>query len=85
LKSLEGIAVHEIVVGYRGSVLTSINGIATLKNLGMRPAWDRVRLWFERIVMKLVEIALEAEIFLGPNAFETRNELSTASISLAMI
>lgn len=85
LEPLEGIAVHEVVVGDIGTVVAGVFGIAALEDQRMGSVGEIQ--WFRRegIVVELVEIALECELLVGPDAFDAFNEFSASSVKNALV
>ena len=53
----------------------------------LRPWSARKDEWFrlQRVIVKLVEIALEGEFVVGPDTLQARDELATASVSLGVV
>lgn len=69
LETLEGVAVHEVVVGGVRAVVASVDGVSALEDEGVRASGAGERLGRKRVVVKLVEVAFEAELVRGPDSF----------------
>lgn len=81
----ESIAVHEVVIADSGGIVLCIVTVASLEDFGVWTTLDFIGLGFERVVVELVEIALEGECVLRPDALETLDELVASSVALAVV
>lgn len=75
----------QVVVRHSGAVRASIVAVATLEDLWVGPVGQHKRLGLQRVVVELVEVALESELVFRPDALETLDELAAAAVSLGVV
>jgi hypothetical protein len=79
---LHAVAVHEVPVGHAGGHPARRHRVAALEDLGMRPL-DGLRL--QGRLVDPVEVALEGEGVLRPQALEDADELLGAAVALVVV
>ncbi len=86
-EAFKSVAVHEVVVTDHAGILLGVVAVASLEDLGMAtwPLWEVQRLWLERIVAELVEVAPESERVFCPDAFQALDEFAAAAVTFGVV
>lgn len=85
LESFKSVTIHEVVVADSGSIVFRVITIPALEYWGVRAAWEVQWFRLQRVVVELVEVSLVRKRLVGPDAFQTLDELFAATITFAVV